>query len=108
MRAFIRTDGSIDELPERIDWLTAKRGIGAETIDIVKLRQFGELHVMMVNDHGYETVTVRDSTGITLKPVRALLPINAAATRLYHANCKPGVEHQIVGDVYVCPDGDYE
>ena len=40
-------------------------------------------------------------------PAKPRKPINEKATALYHANCRPGTTHQIVGDVVIVPDEDY-
>lgn len=42
-----------------------------------------------------------------LKCIRARKPVNAKATELYHAVCKPGTTHQIVGDVAIVNDEDF-
>jgi len=34
-------------------------------------------------------------------------PVNAKATALYHARCKPGTVHQIHGDVVIIEAGDF-
>jgi len=49
------------------------------------------VHVMIVDDAGHQKG----------------LPVNAAATALYHARCLPGTTHQIVGDVVIVPDSDF-
>lgn len=36
------------------------------------------------------------------------LPVNAKATELYHANCRPGTTHEIRGDVCIVLDEDFE
>lgn len=83
--------------------------IGASAIDTVALRHLGEpLMVMCVDDRAYETVEIDHGRGsLELKPIRALKPVNEAATQLYHANCKPGTKHKILGDVVVVPDEDF-
>jgi hypothetical protein len=110
MRKLIRADGTSEELAETPSMWQIHRLIGAETLDVVKLRHLGEpLHVMLVDDNGYETETVQQGPGhFLLRPVRRRKPVNLEATKLYHANCYPGVEEQIVGDVVVVPDGDFE
>ena len=40
--------------------------------------------------------------------VKARKPVNEEATRLYRLNCLPNVTHQVLGDVMVVPDADYE
>ena len=83
--------------------------IGATSTDTVCLRNMGEpLHVMIVDDHGYEVTPIQHTWGIELRPTRARKPLNEKATALYHLNCVPGTTHQIVGDVVVTPDEDYD
>lgn len=108
MRRIIRCDGSIEELPAPLGLRELARLIGADTLDTVNLRHMGDpLHVMLVDDHGYETEVVDHGGGhIELKPVRARKPLNPEATRLYLANCTPDTEHQVVGDVAIVPDED--
>lgn len=79
--------------------------IKAETLDTINLR---DGRVMLVNDRGYEIKTVQHENKIELRPVRALLPVNAEATRMYHAVCVPGTTHEIVGDVAIVVDADSE
>jgi hypothetical protein len=83
--------------------------IGASSYDCVGLRDtcsFGD--VMLVDDDGWECVTVEHGPGhIEFKPVAARKPINERATQLYHAVCLPGTTHQIVGDVAICWDKDW-
>lgn len=81
-----------------------RKAIGAETLDTVNLR---DGRIMLVNDRGYDTVPIKHSpTHTELRPTRALLPVNAKATALYHAICIPGTTHQIVGDVGILVDAD--
>ena len=93
MRQLIRTDGSTLDLPRSaISINDICKLIGADALDVVQLRHMGEpAHVMVVDDTGM----------IDGKPV------NAEATRLYHANCWPGTTHPICGDVVVAPDEDF-
>ena len=56
--------------------------IGADCCDLVNLR---DGNFMYLDDEGY-------SKG---------LPVNAEATKLYHAVCKAGTTHQILGDVVI-------
>jgi len=109
MRRLIRTDGVVIDLPIPLSTSQALALINAKSFDTVALHHLGEpLHVMLVDDAGYETETVDEGNGvITLKPVRALKAENVEATRLYHANCRPGTTHVIVGDVLVVPDMDF-
>jgi len=98
----IRTDGREEhvEAPfSRIDKL-----IGAKVTSTVNLR---DGRVMLVDDLGYETEVVEHGQGhFELKPVRARKPFNAKATSLYHAICRPGTTHEIVGDVAIVVDAE--
>lgn len=79
--------------------------IGAQLLDVVNLR---DGRVMLVDDGGYETRTVKTEWGVLLEPVRALKPVNAAATALYLTVCHEGTTHEIVGDVAIALDADFE
>jgi hypothetical protein len=109
IRKLIRTDGTSQELSADLSWTALKALMGAETIDTVALHHLGlPLHVMLVDDGGYEVQQIQHSpTHFERRPTRALKPVNAWATMLYHANCKRGTTHQIVGDVVVMPDEDF-
>lgn len=108
MRAVIRCDGSIEELPEPVSITQVCELIGASTLDTVALHHMGQpLHVMMVDDIGYETKSIVDGNATLLVPMSARKPVNAQATALYLLNCRPGTTHQIVGDVVVVPDEDF-
>ncbi len=109
MRALIRCDGTTVPLLSPVSVEEVCGLIGATTLDSVALFHMGEpLHVMLVDDHGYETEVVKIPEGVYLRPVRALKPLNVAATELYRANCSPATTHSIVGDVVVVPDSDFE
>jgi hypothetical protein len=108
VRMLIRTDGTTQVFDKPVPFDEIRRLIGADTMDTVALHHMGRpLHVMMVDDMGYETKAVVDGNTTHLVPVRALKPVNLKATELYHANCMPGTLHQIVGDVLVVPDEDF-
>lgn len=102
----IRTDGRREthEVGRHILLPWILRMIGANVSDIVNLR---DGRVMIVDDNGYEVTEEKTSRGITLKPVRALKPVNEAATMIYHGVCRPGTTHQIVGDVAIAWDEDF-
>jgi hypothetical protein len=103
----IRTDGTHerhlllkDGLLRRIEEL-----IGADCTDAVNLC---DGRVLIVNDRGYETEVIQHDAGhIELKPVRALLPLNPEATRIYRSVTRPN-EHNIVGDVAITEDKNFE
>lgn len=109
MRKLIRTDGTEQDLPHAMSTRELCELIDAETLDTVSLHHMGSpLHVMVVDDRGYETEMIDRGDGrYVMQPMRALKPINKKATELYLANCKPGTAHEIVGDVVVVPDDDY-
>jgi hypothetical protein len=92
IRKLIRVDGTEVELHGPHSIQDVQTMIGASTLDTVLLRSLGEpLHVMLVDDTG-----MIDGR-----------PVNAKATDLYHAQCRPGNPYQIHGDVVIVPDGDY-
>lgn len=108
-RQLIRIDGTVQELPKRLSMRKIRELIGAEALDTVSLHHMGlPLHVMIVDDHGYDTKAITDGNSTLLVPMKARKPVNAEATRLYHLNCMPGTTHQIVGDVVIVPDEDFE
>lgn len=104
----IRTDGSekVHVLERATATSNIHKLISADLCDTVNL---GDGMVMMVDDNGWETEMVKLPNGdIHLKPIRPRKPINAAATKLYHAVCIPGTTHQIVGDVAIVRDADFK
>lgn len=108
-RMILRTSGAVEALPGPLSMAELCSRIGADLPDTVRLAGG---YVMLVNDRGYETKPVEsvepDGTHVVeLRVVRALLPLNVEATRLYHGVCRPGTTHQIVGDVAVVPDSDF-
>jgi hypothetical protein len=108
VRCLIRTDGTITHLAEPVSFEKIHQLIGADMCDTVALRHMGEpLHVMLLDDNGYETKAIEHDGYVEVRPIRALKPINEEATRLYLLNCLPGTTHQIVGDVVIVPDEDY-
>ena len=113
MRALLKADGSAVHYTEPVSSREIDRLIGARITDVVRLRHLGPTpeHVMIVDDEGWDTEQRISSIGggqlLELVPVKARKPVNELATRLYHAECVPGTEHQIVGDVFVCPDKDF-
>lgn len=107
-RYILRTSGQREELPAPVSMKEIHRLIDAQVLDTVALHHLGEpLHVMLLDDLGYETAAITDENATLLVPLTAKKPVNAEATRLYHANCRPGTTHQIVGDVVIVPDEDY-
>lgn len=110
MRRLIRIDGTVLDLPEPVPYAKLGEPIGAAVTDTINLHHMGEpLHVMVVDDLGYETQQIDHGRGVfESRWVRARKPVNAEATRLYHLDCLPGTTHQIAGDVLVVPDQDYE
>lgn len=112
MRRLIRTDGTVLDLPDPVSQPQIEKLIGAAMLDFVVLRHLGEpLHVMAVDDLGYETEqvdlgVVNGVRHFENRCVKARKPVNREATKLYHLNCIAGTTHEIVGDVVVMPDGD--
>lgn len=92
MRQLIKTDGTVQDLPEPVSNEKIRELIGARVLDTVQLRHLDSTHVMYVDDLGH---------------VEGRKAVNAKATEHYHANCYPGTMHQIVGDVVICPVPDY-
>lgn len=109
MRRLIKTDGTERDFEGPQDIARILQFIGAETSDVVRMPMLGDpLHVMVVDDNGYETRAVDRGNNVTeLVPVRALRPVNAHATRLYWRQYPGAVGHEIVGDVFICPDDDF-
>lgn len=109
MRRLIRADGTTIDLPDPVPVKHIDQMIGCTMTDHVTLWHLGDnpVHVMFCDDYGYETVPVEHEWGVELRCTKARKPVNVEATKLYHANCKPGTTHQIVGDVLVVPDTDY-
>jgi len=109
-RVLLRTNGERVELDGPVSFKDIERMIDATALTFVTLAD--RLHVMAMDDFGYETVPVEsrlpDGTPfIEMKCIRPRKPVNAEATRLYHEVCIPGTTHQIVGDVVIVPDSDY-
>lgn len=86
----IRVDGTetIHEGKPTIGEIT--RLIGCDGLDHVTI------------DRRRQTVMFVDDTGMLDGK-----PVNAKATALYHAVCKPGTVWQIHGDVAIVNDGDF-
>ena len=94
MRCLIRTNGDHVDFHSPIGMNDARQMIGADTLSTVSLHHLGPpLHVMLIDDNAHN-----------IKPLKN---VNAEATALYWANCRPGTTHPILGDVLVVPDGDY-
>lgn len=133
-RCVIRTDGTIERVNNpHTSFAAIEKMIGAAMTDTVTLHRglvdvpgpasagqaavaMAEPFVMICDDNGYETRTVDHGLQDTVHgrahvtetvATRALKPVNELATALYHANCRPGTTHKIVGDVYVAPDSDW-
>ncbi|CAN5300941.1 hypothetical protein BH10PSE16_BH10PSE16_01360 [soil metagenome] len=92
IRQLIRADGTKLDLPNARSIEQHRKMLNANTLDTVTLHHMGQpRHVMLIDDIGHDKK----------------LPVNAEATRLYHANCSPGTTHTIRGDVIVAPDADF-
>ncbi len=90
----IPASGSVRLVHARPTIAIIQREIGADTLDTVNLR----------SDRGATTgvVMMVDDVGLMNE-----LPINDIATRIYHAQCRPGTTHQIHGDVVLVNDSDF-
>jgi hypothetical protein len=120
----IRTNG-LEELITRTKEPKLAEIIGAELTDTVILSWKNTVPdlVMVIDDNGYDYKIIDKATGkevdreteiSTLSGGRvahyehvvtnARKPVNQKATELYHAVCKPGTTHQIVGDVIIIHD----
>jgi hypothetical protein len=69
------------------------------TVEICKLIGCDGLDTVTI-DRRRQTVMFVDDTGMLDGK-----PVNAKATALYHAICRPGTVHQIHGDVVIVPAG---
>ena len=113
MRRLLRTDGSMREIDHALSMREIDELIGAQLTDTVMLRHMHTPHAMIVDDNGWE-IQVRErvlpdgTSHIELVPVTPRKPINQLGTELYLLQCKPGTTHQIVGDVYICHDSDFD
>lgn len=108
-RCLLRADGTQVEFERPVSMVRIHELLNAKTLDAVALHRFGTpLHVLLVDDNGWESEPVEHDGYTELRPIRPRKPINEMATRLYHANCVPGTTHQIAGDAFVCPDDDHE
>lgn len=91
-RQFIRTDGFVQAVAKPLSIAEISKLLGADTLDSVNLRHLGTpLRVMFVDDRGHEKRS----------------PVNHKATDLYHANCVPGTQHVIRGNVVIVFDDDF-
>jgi hypothetical protein len=90
-RRLLRTDGTVIELdgPKDMAEIEALIGGDCEATDVVMLRD--RLHVMILDDTG----------------ASRNLPVNPAATALYHEICVAGTTWPIRGDVVILPDTDF-
>jgi hypothetical protein len=86
----IRVDGSATLYEERPTLRQICAAIGCTVIDTVIL------------DRKKEVVMIVDDTGMIDGK-----PVNAKATELYHAVCKPGTIWSIHGDVAIVNDEDF-
>jgi hypothetical protein len=86
----IRVDGTETSHEGKASIVEVLRIIGCDCLDTV------------VIDRRRQTVMFVDDTGMLDGK-----PVNAKATALYRAVCKPGTLHSIHGDVVIVNDGDY-
>lgn len=91
MRRLLHTDGTTTELLRPHTIAEIEKLIGASLLDTVSRVHDGQ-HVLLVDDQGH-------AKG---------LPVNPAATTLYHARCRPNSNPPpIVGDAVIVPDEDF-
>jgi hypothetical protein len=103
----IRTDGREEIVKGKPKVAAMHAMIGAESLDFVRIGKLVPSDLTMaVDDFGWETERIETPGKVELRPVRARKPINAKATALYLAVCRPGTTHQIAGDVAVFHDED--
>lgn len=106
--AIIRCDGREEqhEFPEAGFFIEVDRLLGVTCTDSVNLRDGRR---MIIDDNGYESKMIEhDDHHFELRPIKALKPVNAKATALYWSVCVPGTTHQIVGDVAIYVEKDFE
>jgi len=89
----IRTNGAREthEVPKAEPLKAIAKLVGYPFFDTVNLR---DGRVMLVDDEG----AIRDPRA----------PVNAEATKLYHAVCRPGTTWPIRGHVAIARDADFE
>lgn len=106
----LRTDGTNTVTAGRPNIHDIAKAINAKLLDEVSVGRAVHNDVkMFVNDRGYDAIEIEKSPGHTdLVPIHAKFAVNVEATKLYHAICKPGTTHQIVGDVVLAHDNDFE
>ena len=91
-RHLIHADGFLQLISKGLSLTEIKQLLGADTLDLVKLHENGSpLRVMFVDDDGH-------AKG---------LPVNHLATAMYHANCRPGSDHVIRGDVVIVFENEF-
>lgn len=90
MRFLLRVDGKKTYYDTKVAIKQVAEIIGASCLDTVRLKDC--VHVMCVDDTGM----------IDQKP------INKEATKLYWQKCGYETDNCIHGDVFICPDQDYE
>ena len=103
----IRADGTEEVVKGKPKVAAMRSLIKAEGLDFVRVGKLvpNDL-VMAVDDFGWETETIETPGKIELRPIRPRRPLNAKATALYLAICRPGTTHQIAGDVAIFHDED--
>ena len=103
----IRTDGTEEIVKGKPKVLAIRSLIKAEGLDFVRIGKLVPNDIVMaVDDFGWETERIETAEKIELRPIRPRKPINAKATALYLAICRPGTTHQIAGDVAIFHDED--
>ena len=103
----IRADGAEEVVKGKPKVKEMRALIGAKGLDFVRIGKLVPSDLTMaVDDFGWETEKIETPGKIELRPIRPRKPINAKATALYLAICRPGTTHQIAGDVAIFHDED--
>jgi hypothetical protein len=89
MRIILRANGAMEAVYTKLTIEEIEKELGADALDTVSLPNN---IVMLVDDEGH----------------RKNLAFNEDATQMYWAKCGGEVDHVIRGDVYICPDWDFE
>jgi hypothetical protein len=105
----IRVDGTEETIKQKPTLGSIGRALRFDTFDFVRIgKADGSDLIMAIDDNGYVTQTIeRSPRSFEIIPVRPRKPPNPKATALYHSICKPGTDHQIVGDVAIMHDNEF-
>jgi hypothetical protein len=104
----IRTDGSELLMRVRPTIERIEKVLGFSALEFVRIGKADDSDlVMAIDDNGYVVEAVVDRNVTRLVSIRANHPVNEKATAFYHAICRPGTTHQIVGDVAIMHDSEF-